>query len=216
MKILSLNLGTPKPLDVGDKIVPSAIDRNPVMGPVMLRQSGFDGDACASKMHGAPDGAVYAYSFTHYDYWAQELNRDDFSYGQFGENFTVEDMLEDDMFIGDEYRIGNATVMITGPRGPCYKLAAWFNQDRKSFVQRFLDSGRLGFYMRVLEEGTVEAGDTFEKQQAHPMGLSITALTRLRYDKTLDREATEQALQNIGLAEEDRKALTSRLKRAAS
>ena len=74
----------------------------------------------------------------------------------------------------------------------------------------------LSFNMRVLEEGTVEAGDSFEKLQTHPMGLSITALTRLRYHKTLDRGAIEQALQNVGLAAEDRKALTSRLKRATS
>ncbi len=214
MKILSLNIGIPKPLDVGDKIVPSAIDRHPVTGPVMLCKSGLEGDRCASKMHGAPDGAVYAYSYAHYDYWAQELERDDFSYGQFGENFTVEGMLEDEMFVGDEYRIGDATVMITGPRGPCYKLAAWLNKDRKSFIQQFLDSGRLGFYMRVLEEGAIEAGDSFKKCQPHPMALSITALTRLRYDKTLDRDGIEQALQNVGLAAEDRKALTSRLQRA--
>ena len=216
MKILSLNIGKPKPLDVGDKIVPSAINRTPVTGPVMLRRSGLDGDACASKIHGPPDGAVYAYSFSHYAFWAQELDRDDFTYGQFGENFTVEGMLEDTMYIGDEYRIGDASVMITGPRGPCYKLAAWLNQERKSFIQRFIDTRRLGFYMRVLEEGAVKTGDTFVKYQTHPMGLSITDLAQLRYGKTIDRDGIEQALQNPGLAEEDRKALASRLKRATS
>ena len=216
MKILSLNIGEPKPLDVGDKVVPSAIDRTPVSGPVMLRHSGLDGDKCASKMHGAPDGAVYGYSYSHYDFWAQELSRNDFSYGQFGENFTVEGMLEDDLNIGDEYRIGGATVMITGPRGPCYKLAAWLKQDRKAFIQRFIDTRRLGFYMRVIEEGPVETGDSFSKIQTHPMGLSITDLIQLRYDKKINWDGIEEALQNLGLAEDDRKALTSRLKRATT
>ncbi|MEQ8196362.1 MAG: MOSC domain-containing protein [Rhodospirillales bacterium] len=214
MTLLSVNVGKPKPLDVGNRTTPSAIDKNPVLGPVMLSKKGLAGDGVGSPgVHGTPDQAAYAYSFAHYAYWANELGREDFTHGQFGENFTLHGMLEEDVCVGDLYRVGEALVQITKPRGPCFKLAAWLGQDQKTFVARFLATRRIGFYLRVIEEGFVCAGDAFGKTDADPVRLSVGETIRLMHEDPADPGGMKRALENGALSDDVRKHLNRRLEK---
>ena len=104
-------------------------------------------------------------------YWSEQLGRDDFQYGQFGENFTVQGMLEDTVFLGDTFEIGEAVVQVTQPRVPCFKLA--HKMGDKKFQKQFLQSHRVGFYLRVLQKGMVEAGQTFKLVNQDPVQMSI-------------------------------------------
>ena len=120
----------------------------------MLRTTNLDGDGQADlQAHGGTYKAAYVYSYDHYAYWSEALERDDFSYGQFGENFTVQGMLETDVLIGSIYRLGGALVQVTQPRVPCFKLA--HKMGIPTFVKTFMQAERTGFYLRVLEEGEV-------------------------------------------------------------
>jgi MOSC domain-containing protein YiiM len=136
----------------------SAIGKQPVSGPVMLRRTNLDGDRQADLVaHGGPEKAVLAYSAGHYPDWREELGRDDFPHGAFGENLTIEGQDEGLVCIGDTYAIGDAVVQVSQPRVPCFKLAyRWRIKDLTARVQR---SRRPGWYLRVLQEGSLEAGD---------------------------------------------------------
>jgi len=139
----------------GREIV-SGIFKQPVIGQVSVRKLGFDGDGQADlTVHGGVQKAVYVYPSEHYDYWKRELQRD-LPWGMFGENLTTAGLLEESVRIGDQFKIGTAEVVVTQPRFPCYKLGIKFgNMD---IVQRFLESGKSGFYLAVLREGEVAAG----------------------------------------------------------
>jgi MOSC domain-containing protein YiiM len=145
----------------------TAILKAPTNGAVPLRRLGFEGDGQADpRYHGGPDKAVYLYPSEHYAYWAEVLGRDDLSPGAFGENLTTEGLLEADARIGDVYAIGTARVLVTQPRTPCAKLGAKFGS--MAFVRTFWAAGRPGFYLRVLQEGMVEAGDAIERLSTDP------------------------------------------------
>ncbi|MBD0253785.1 MAG: MOSC domain-containing protein, partial [Rubrobacter sp.] len=154
MKLLSVNVSPPKEVTKGDRTVTTGIFKEPVDGRVMLRTLNLDGDGQADLVgHGGIYKAAYAYSVENYDYWKRELGRTDFPFGQFGENFTVEGMLEDEIHVGDVFRAGGALVEVTQPRVPCYKLG--IKMGLRGFEKKFLASRRVGFYLRVLEEGDV-------------------------------------------------------------
>jgi MOSC domain-containing protein YiiM len=124
----------------------------------MLRKFNLEGDKQADlSVHGGEDKAVYVYPSEHYAYWRKELPEIELPWGMFGENFTTEGLLEDTVRIGDRFRIGSAEVMVTQPRMPCFKLGMKFK--RTDIIKRFLESGRTGFYLAVLQEGDVGAGD---------------------------------------------------------
>ncbi len=182
MKLISVNVGRPRPVPHEGRVVSSGIFKEPVAGPVFLRRLNLDGDGQADlRVHGGADKAVYAYPFEHYAFWAGELGRHDFSHGQFGENFTVIGLLEDAVCIGDEFQIGEARVQVTQPRSPCFKLGIRMGDDQ--FVARFAVANRTGFYLRVLQEGRVAAGDAIERV-AHDAGsLSVRDVFRLRNDR---------------------------------
>jgi ferredoxin-NADP reductase/MOSC domain-containing protein YiiM/predicted pyridoxine 5'-phosphate oxidase superfamily flavin-nucleotide-binding protein len=193
MKLLSVNLSLPKVIRHEHKEVTTGIFKTPAEGRVMLRRLNLDGDGQADLWgHGGAFRAVYVYSLEHYDWWRRELGRDDFAYGQFGENFTVEGMLEDDIRIGDRFRIGGTLVEVSQPRIPCYKLAIKMGID--DFQNRFLKSGRVGFYFRVLEEGEVGAGDVIELVGRDPNAMSVRAVSDLLFFNTADFEGTRRAL----------------------
>src|SRR6266851_1777434 len=161
MKLLSVNVGLPRDVISKGRLVTTGIFKEPVEGRVRLRTLNLDGDRQADlKVHGGIDKAVYAYPAEHYDYWRSELPGVELPWGMFGENFTVEGMLESGVNIGDEFRIGSAELVVTQPRLPCYKLAVKFGRD--DIIKRFLGSGRTGFYFAVLKEGEVGAGDSIE------------------------------------------------------
>ena len=143
-----------------------------------MRRLDLDGDRQADlSVHGGPYKAVYAYPAEHYSFWQKELPDMDLQWGAFGENLTTEGLDESGTHIGDRFRVGAATVMVTQPRLPCFKLAAKF--QRNDIVKRFLASGRSGFYFSVLEEGLVAAGDTIERIHEDESRISVSDINNL-------------------------------------
>jgi MOSC domain-containing protein YiiM len=156
-RLVSICIGRPQTLDKVDPWT-TAFFKTPVEGPVRLRSTNLEGDEQADRrVHGGVDKAVCVYSADHYPAWRHELGRADIGYGGFGENFTVTGQSDDDVCIGDRFRIGAAVVEVSQPRGPCWKLARRWN--RPGLPQRVVETGRSGWYFRVLEEGDVEAGN---------------------------------------------------------
>lgn len=163
MKVLSVQVGRPRDVEWRGEVVNTGIFKTPVEGPVAVHYLNLDGDGQADlSVHGGQDKAVYAYPSEHYVTWQRELPELQFPHGAFGENLTVEGLLEDDVRIGDVLRIGSAEFVVTQPRQPCYKLALRF--DRPDMPRRLLRTGRSGFYLRVLKEGALAAGDAIERR----------------------------------------------------
>ena len=179
-KLLSVNVSLPKNVEHKGKIVSTGIFKEPVVGRVKVKALNIEGDGQADLIgHGGEFRAVYVYSFHNYSEWQQELGRDDFEMGQFGENFTVDNLSDQNVFIGDRYKIGSALFEVTQPRVPCYKLAIKMKEE--AFYSRILKSGRLGFYFRVLEEGEVGAGDEILKVHDGPLRMTVDEVNRLMY-----------------------------------
>jgi len=188
MKVLSVNVSKPKTITYRGKSVTTGIFKEPVVGRVMVRKLNLEGDGQADlTVHGGVDKAVYVYDLDSYRYWERELGRADFAYGHFGENLTVEGLPDDQVHIGDVFRVGEALLEVSQPRVPCLKLE--IKMEMPGFSRQFLASGRLGFYFRVLEEGLVGAGDTIEKVKSGPEQLSVRETAHLLYfeDDDLDR-----------------------------
>lgn len=181
MKLLSINVSKPKPIEYNGKTIRTGIFKVPVSDSVMLREKNIDGDGQGDlRVHGGTYKAVYAYPIEHYAYWQQELHRDDLTHGQFGENLTVEGMLEESVHIGDIFQVG-ATVklQLTQPRVPCFKLA--YKMGLPEFPKQFLESQRVGFYFRVLVEGEITAGDEIARIEVASNSMSVTEILNLRY-----------------------------------
>ena len=158
MRLISVNAGLPREVQWRGRSVSTSIWKTPVDGRVHVGFLNVDGDRQSDlSVHGGRDKAVYVYPSEHYPYWREQLPGFDLSWGSFGENFTIEGLLESDVSAGDRLDIGTASFVITEPRTPCYKLGIRFG--REDMIKRFLESGRSGFYLRVLAEGEVGAGD---------------------------------------------------------
>lgn len=169
--MLSVNLGHLQTIRHGDRDVETGIFKQPVDGARSVGLQGLPGDRQADlENHGGVDKAVYFYTMENYSAWEQELGKA-LSYGDFGENFTVSGMPDEVVRIGDVFGVGGITVQVTQPRVPCFKLGVKM-QDMQ-FVARFLHSGRVGFYVRILETGIVTAGDCIERLATDPHGLCI-------------------------------------------
>jgi MOSC domain-containing protein YiiM len=196
VKILSLNLSHPKLVVYQGNTISTGIFKQPVSGPVRLRTLNLDGDRQADlSVHGGPNKAIYGYPSEHYPFWREELPGMDLPWGMFGENFTSTGLAEDQLHVGDRFQIGSAIVMIRQPRTPCYKLAAKFRRD--DILERFLLSGRSGFYFSVEQEGAVEAGDAFELLERNRDGILISEVNSLiakdRYNPVLLNKAVATA-----------------------
>ncbi|HKV05424.1 MAG TPA: MOSC domain-containing protein [Candidatus Acidoferrales bacterium] len=177
MKIISLNVGTPRKVRFADRDVTTGIFKSAVAGPLLLRRLNLDGDHQADlEVHGGRNKAVYAYPSEHYEFWRRELPGVELVWGNFGENLTTEGLLEENACIGDHFRIGGAVVKITQPRIPCYKLGIRFG--RPEIVKRFLASRRSGIYFYVVEEGLVNTGDAIERIQEDENRISIADVNR--------------------------------------
>lgn len=158
MKLISIQVGRPQDIDWRGERLRTSIFKTAVAGPVRVRRLNLDGDAQSDlTVHGGPNKAVYVYPSEHYEYWRAELPGMTLQWGAFGENLTTEGLLEDRVCIGDRLQCGSAEFVVTQPRQPCYKLGVKF--DRLDMVKRFYRSGRSGFYLAVLREGTIAAGD---------------------------------------------------------
>lgn len=192
MRLVSVNVGRPREVLHEDAAVRTGIFKQPVAGGVRVRALNLDGDEQADlAVHGGPYKAVYAYAAEHYGYWRGELPEMDLPWGMFGENLTTEGLKEEEVRIGDCFRIGSAELRVTQPRLPCFKLGIRFG--RPDIVRRFLASGRTGFYLAVIEEGELGAGDAIELLDRDPSSLSVLEVTRLYVSKQDDREAFARA-----------------------
>jgi MOSC domain-containing protein YiiM len=159
MKLISVNVAEPKVVIAGDQQIATAIFKKPVEGPVRVTALNLEGDRQADlRVHGGPDKAVYAYSWQNILYWRRELRRGDLGPGTFGENLTVDGLADGEIGIGDILEIGTARLQVTQPRIPCFKLGIALGLP--DFPKRFHRAGRNGFYLRVLREGLLAAGDS--------------------------------------------------------
>ncbi len=184
-RILSINVGQPRAVQAGDRKVLTSIFKTPVQGPVALRRYNIEGDRQSDlSVHGGPNKAVYLYPSEHYPFWAAQLPDLDLPPGALGENLTTEGMLEDEVHIGDVFRIGTAAVKVSQPRMPCYKLAIRMN--RSDMVKRFWASGRPGIYFSIVEEGQLEAGDRIDLLEADPRRVSVADVVRVYKRETED------------------------------
>jgi len=192
MKLISVNVGQPRPVQWSGQTVATAIFKEPVEDAVRLRRLNLDGDQQADlKVHGGPHKAVYAYPCEHYEFWRRELPGMELPWGAFGENFTTEGLLEDHVSIGDRFRIGSALLAVTQPRMPCYKLGIKFGRD--DIIKRFLASRRSGFYFSVVQEGEVRAGDLVELLARDKGAVSVADIVRLYVDDNPDLDLLRRA-----------------------
>jgi len=179
-RLLSVNLATERSVRHGGRDVRTGIYKEPAVGRARLRTLGLDGDFQADRsVHGGPAKAVYVYPSEHYPYFRELLKRPDLSAGFFGENFTTEGLLENGVSPGDVIRIGTAVVRVTTPRSPCFKLAA--KAGSPAFIEQFLNSRRLGFYLSVVEEGDVGAGDPIDVIASAAGGPTLAQWIEQRY-----------------------------------
>jgi MOSC domain-containing protein YiiM len=200
MKILSVNVGLPREVTWQGKFVTTGIFKEPIEGPVMLRTLNLDGDGQADlTVHGGVSKAVYAYPSEHYAFWRAEFPEMNLSWGMFGENLTTEGLLEDAVYIGDRFRVGQTELMVTEPRMPCYKLGIKFG--RTDIIKRFLASRRSGFYFAVMREGMVSAGDALELIGREQQDISVADITRLYAFEKDDVKALRRAVEVEALPE---------------
>jgi MOSC domain-containing protein YiiM len=179
MRLLSVNVALPRSIEHRGRIVRTAIFKEPVLFGVPVRSSNLDGDRQADlRVHGGPEKAVYAYDLSGYEHWRRTLSRE-LPFGQFGENLTVEGMPETEVSIDDIYRVGTALLQVSQPRSPCFKLA--LKMELPQFPKAFLASGRTGFYLRVLEEGEIGAGNPIQLVSRDPAAVTVERMTRLTY-----------------------------------
>jgi len=208
-RVLSVNVGRAMEVVRGGETYRTAIGKRPVSGPVRLSELGFDGDEQAdTENHGGPDKAVCVYSHAHYPYWERELGMT-LPFGAFGENVTVADLREEDVRIGDVFRLGSALVQISQPRRPCYKLGDRFGRsDLPLLVER---TGYTGFYMRVLEEGIVAPEDMMRLERRGRSGITVAFAGEVLFRRREDADAIRTLLEAEALAESVRRSLEARL-----
>jgi MOSC domain-containing protein YiiM len=210
VKLISLNVARPGLVVYKGATVNTGIFKKPVSGRIALRTLNLEGDRQADlSVHGGPYKAVYAYPSEHYDYWRRELPEMDLPWGMFGENFTTEGLSEDDIHVGDRMRVGSAVVMVRQPRMPCYKLAVKFQRD--DILERFLASGRSGFYFSVEEEGEVGVGDSVEFISKNVDGITIAEIGRLFVREKYNRDLLQKAIATVALPESWREYFLPRL-----
>ncbi len=213
MNLLSVSVSMGKEVPYQGKTVATGIFKQSVDGRVMLRTLNLDGDKQIDrKGHGGIYKAVCVYTIENYEHWKRELGRDDFKIPQFGENFTVEGMLEEDIHVGDVFRIGGAVVEVTQPRVPCFRLGIKMNNPK--FPRLFLRSCRVGFYFRVLEEGEVGPGDTIEYVRKDPEEMTVHEICHLYYYDPNNLKACERAVRIAALSPGWREGFMDRLEKA--
>jgi len=212
-ELVAVSVGKPRQIDLGGRKVSTAILKRPLSGRARVMRLGIEGDQQADlKNHGGADQAVYAYPIEHYDFWRKELGRSYLPHGQFGENLTLRGLLEEGAGIGDILRVGTARLQVSQPRTPCAKLAHHIGAG-PDFPGRFLASRRLGFYLRVLEEGEVGAGDPVEIVEHDAGSVSVAELIEVSQFQREDAAGLRRVLASPGLSDEWRARLEKRLRK---
>ena len=215
MKLVSVNTGLPREVMWHGRRVTTGIYKDAVQGRVRLRKLNLDGDRQADlTVHGGKYKAVYCYPISHYEYWKRELPGRQLPMGIFGENFTIDGVMEDSVHVGDRFSVGSADVIVTQPRLPCYKLGVRLQSD--DMVKRFLASGRTGFYFAVTQEGEVGAGDEVKVISREPNSVPVSEITRLYIAKRYaedDVASVERALRVASLPEAWKEYFRERLQK---
>ena len=192
MKLVAISVGTPREVQWRGRSVQTSIFKTPVSRRVHVTSGNIEGDKQSDlSVHGGPEKAVYTYPAEHYDFWRRELPNAELPWGAFGENFTTEGLLEDEVWIGDRYRVGTVELVVTQPRMPCYKLAIRF--ERLDMVKRFLQSRRSGFYLAVEREGEVGAGDAIERFGRDERRLTVAEVVALYAKDSMNQPLLERA-----------------------
>jgi ferredoxin-NADP reductase/MOSC domain-containing protein YiiM len=192
-RLLSVNVGLPRDIAWRGKTVRTAIWKTPVQGGRMVRRLNIDGDGQGDLAgHGGEHRAVFVYQIDSYHYWQSQLGRNDLTYGQFGENFTVDGLSDQEVCIGDRYRVGGALFEVTQPRVTCYRVG--IRMEEPQMAALLVAHGRPGFYLRVLEEGEVEAGDEILRVASGPERMSVFEINALLYMPGHPRSQLERAL----------------------
>jgi MOSC domain-containing protein YiiM len=209
-RLVSLNVGKPRPLIQGNKSVPSAICKSPVLRPLQLGSTGLEGDAQADlKNHGGVEKAVCVYPLEHYSYWKVRLKKD-LKPGAFGENLSTEKLLEPEVCIGDSYRVGNAILQVSQPRQPCFKLAA--RHGVKELALWVQETGFTGFYLRCLEAGEIRAGDDIVLLERPMRSVSLEEANWVMHCDKYDVVGIERLLNIPELSVSWRRTLEKRLR----
>ncbi len=179
-RLLSVNVGRPREIAWRGETVYTSVWKEPVQGRCLVRRLNVDGDAQGDLHgHGGEHRAVFVYQMDSYDYWERELKRTDFTFGQFGENFTVEGLGDSEVCVGDRYRIGGALFEVTQPRVTCYRVGIRMDEPRMAAL--LVGHQRPGFYLRVLDEGEVGAGDEIVRVTQGPERMTVKAINALLY-----------------------------------
>jgi ferredoxin-NADP reductase/MOSC domain-containing protein YiiM len=193
LRLFSVNVGLPRDVTWNGKTVRTSVWKSPVAGRRMVRKLDIDGDAQADLAgHGGEHRAVFVYQLDSYHYWERFLGRNDFTFGQFGENFTVDGLPDNEVYIGDRYRIGDAIFEVTQPRVTCYRVGIRMNEPRMPAL--LVEHHRPGFYFRVLQEGEVGAGDDIVKITDGPERISVAEVDALLYLPGHSSEQLQRAL----------------------
>jgi MOSC domain-containing protein YiiM len=212
VKVVSVNVGLPREVEWKGMTVVTGIFKEPVAGSVAVRKHNLDGDRQADlTVHGGPDKAVYGYASEHYPYWRSQFPQMELPWGTFGENLTTEGVSENSLHIGDTLRAGSAVLMVAQPRMPCYKMQIRFRRD--DIIQRFLMSGRSGFYFSIVEEGEVAAGSPIEVLSRDENKVTIADIYRIYVGQEPDPELLRRVLKVPALPEGLRRSLLKRVRR---
>lgn len=206
MKIVSTNIAKPHTFIWNGKEETTGIYKKPVDIPIHLGKEDVKGDEVSNrKVHGGEFKACYLFSADHYPYWKNLYPNLEWTYGMLGENLTIEGLDEKELHIGNIYSVGNALVQITQPREPCYKFAVKF--DSTDVLKQFIDHGFPGTYVRVLNEGTVKTGDTFELVEKAKNSISTHQFFELLYSEDKNKDLIKSILDNKALPQRKRDKL---------
>lgn len=224
--VVSIQVGLPRTVgsseatDPVEHIWTTGFFKNPTTVSLWLSRLNLDGDGQADlENHGGPEKAVNVYPAEHYPYWAQTIGLADLQPGSFGENFTIEGLLESDVCIGDVFEVGDALVQVSQPRQPCWKLARrWRVKDLALLVQ---ETGRTGWYFRVLKEGHVQAGNRLVLVERHHPNWTVFSANEVMHHRTQDRQAAQDLADCAGLSSRwrdklNRRALTGTIESTSS
>jgi len=199
MRVLAISIGKPKTIQYMGKDVPTAIYKKPIGGPCMVRRTKIDGDEQANlKAHGGPDKAVLASPVEHYSFFNDLYGQEPFGFGHFGENLTTEGLIETEVRIGDQLNIGQALFEVTMPRMPCFKFGVKLGASKA--LQTCIDTAKTGFYLRVLQEGMIEAGNTIERVKTDGTAPSVEDVHRLRFFDKRNVVEMQRVLQSAALS----------------
>ena len=192
-RVVSVNVGKPKQVEQAGRSVITSIFKTAVEGPRRVHGHNIEGDRQADlRVHGGPYKAIYLYPEEHYSFWKGELGLETLEYGAFGENLTTRGVLEGQVRIGDQFRIGSTILQVTQPRMPCFKLQVRFGKS--DMVRKFWESCRSGMYFSIKQEGILEAGNEIEKVSEGPEAVTVMDVVRLYKGEEWRDELRNRAL----------------------